>query len=109
MALLSLDTNESMSPNNNEHSTLNTNKRSLETSPSEQIFIKRRHQPSLPSKSSLTEIFSLKFLFYIVILTQNHYCISYSINIQRCVDCQTIKTTDLSTHHTGCRFQYCRT
>jgi len=58
MALLSLDTNGSILSNNNEHhirnlsscSSTNTNKRPLESSPSEQILTKRRYQKTIPSK-----------------------------------------------------------
>ncbi len=61
MALLSLDTNGSILPNNDEHNIRNSssclptnkNKRSLEFSTSEQILTKRRYQKSLSSKSIL--------------------------------------------------------
>ena len=59
MALLSLDTNGSILPINQ-----NTNKRPLESSTSEHILIKRRVQKSLPSKFILNKnVFFFK-LFY---------------------------------------------
>jgi hypothetical protein len=117
MALLSLDTNETILPvynpldnqiNNDRQIILPSNKRPLESSTSEQILIKRRYQKAMPSKSFFFKIFIFKFLF-LVTITQRHYCVSYPINIQRCVDCQTINPLDLSMHLSGCRFQHCRT
>lgn len=52
MALLSLDTDESIYLHHNEDYNQNSNKRSLESSTTEQIFIKRRHQKTHPSKFS---------------------------------------------------------
>jgi len=65
MALLSLDTNGSNLSNNDEHhiqnssscSSINTNKRPLESSTSEQILIKRRYKKAISSKSFSTKYF----------------------------------------------------
>ena len=60
MALLSLDTNETILPSHNKPDNqlikhgqiiIPSNKRPLESSAPEQILIKRRYQKSLPSKS----------------------------------------------------------
>jgi hypothetical protein len=55
MALISLDTNgilpiNETHTNNLSSSLINNNKRSLESSSSEQVLIKRRYQKSVPSK-----------------------------------------------------------
>ncbi|CAF1270697.1 unnamed protein product [Adineta steineri] len=105
MALLSLDINGSISPINNESSNqhqiinssltlMNSNnkKRLFESSTSEQILIKRRYQRSVP-----------------INIIQKQYCISYPINVQRCVDCQMINSSNSPLHLLGCRFQHCRT
>ena len=111
MALTSLDTN-GIFPIDTNHSSINHNKRSLESTSSEQVLIKRRYQKSVPSKfiflfKDLNKI-SIR-LFFIAILTQRNYCISYPTNIPRCVDCQTASVNDFSMHLAGCRFQHCRT
>ncbi|CAF1377947.1 unnamed protein product, partial [Adineta ricciae] len=93
IALLSLDTNGNLLQSDHRQvNSSNKNKRALESSCSEQILIKRRHQKSIP-----------------IIIVQRHYCVTYPTNIQRCVDCQTIDPPDLTMHLSGCRFQYCRT
>jgi hypothetical protein len=57
IVLLSLETNESILSDNHKStigdssSSIKTNKRPFESSTSEQILTKRRHQKSLPSKS----------------------------------------------------------
>ncbi len=102
MALISLDTNGIL-PNDETHSNHSNNKRSLESSSSEQALIKRRYQKSVPSKKIYFSSYSLIFF-----LTQRNYCISYPTNIPRCVDCQTATSSDFSMHLAGCRFQHCR-
>ncbi|CAF1682926.1 unnamed protein product, partial [Adineta ricciae] len=93
IALLSLDTNGNLLQTDHQQvNSSNKNKRALESSCSEQILIKRRYQKSIPT-----------------IIVQRHYCVTYPTNIQRCVDCQTINSSDLTMHLSGCRFQYCRT
>jgi hypothetical protein len=110
MALLSLDTNGILPIEQTHTINSNNNKRSLESSSSEQVLIKRRYQKSVPSK-----LFTLKkrnfisFFFFLAIITQRNYCISYPNNIPRCVDCQTANPSDFSMHLAGCRFQHCRT
>jgi hypothetical protein len=106
MALLSLDTN-GIFPDDETHT--NNNKRSLEISTPEQVLIKRRYQKSVPSKFiSLFKKKEISFLFFLAIITQRNYCISYPNNIPRCVDCQTANPSDFSMHLAGCRFQHCR-
>ena len=91
--------------------TINT-KRSLESSSSEQIIIKRRYQKIAPSNSFSNYLHPIIFAFFflfVAIITQEHYCISYPKNISRCIDCQVINPLDLSMQYASCRFQYCRT
>jgi len=113
MTLLSLDTNgvstvDEIHTNNSSSSPMNNNKRSLESSSPEQVLIKRRFQKSIPSNFSF-KIIKTFFFFFLAVITQQNYCISYPNNIPRCVDCQTANPSDFSLHLAGCRFQHCRT
>jgi hypothetical protein len=64
MALISLDTNGIL-PSDETHSSLANNKRSLESSSSEQILIKRRYQKSVPSKIDFILIHQLSGFSFI--------------------------------------------
>ena len=63
-ALISLDTNGIL-PNDEPHTNHSNNKRSLESSSSEQVLIKRRIQKSVPSKKRKTKHpISFSFLLF---------------------------------------------
>lgn len=86
------------------------NKRSLDSSSSERVLVKRRSQKMIPSNSSWSGFFSLLWTSdLLVTVVQQDYCTSYPGNIQRCIDCRLAdSSSSLSMHLGGCRFQHCR-
>ena len=86
------------------------NKRSLDSSSSERVLVKRRSQKMIPSNSSSSGFSSLLWTSSLLVtVVQQDYCTDYPGNIQRCIDCRLVdSSSSLSMHLGGCRFQHCR-